>query len=106
MTALALDPQMLLANATALAARKPAPGGAGKARAQAEDFEAMYLSSMFQHMFTGAEGEGPLGNSAGVGAWRSFLTDAYAKTVVKAGGVGIADHVYRSLIAQQEARAR
>jgi Rod binding domain-containing protein len=66
----------------------------------------MYLSSMFQHMFTGAEGEGPLGNAPGVGAWRSFLTDAFAKTVVKAGGVGIADHVYRSLIAQQEARAK
>ncbi|MGH9806615.1 MAG: rod-binding protein [Terriglobia bacterium] len=31
-----------------------------------------------------------------------MLTDQYAKAIVKAGGIGIADHVYRSLMAQQE----
>ena len=38
--------------------------------------------------------------------WRSFLTDEYSKSFAKAGGIGIADHVYRSLLAQQEARAQ
>jgi Rod binding domain-containing protein len=38
--------------------------------------------------------------------WRSFLSEQYAKTFAKAGGIGIADHVYRTLIAQQEAQAR
>jgi Rod binding domain-containing protein len=105
MASLALDPQLLIANANAaLGTRRPAPAGKDKARAQAEDFEAMFLSSMVQHMFTGTEGEGPLGSSSGV--WRSFLTDAYAKSMVKAGGIGLADQVYRSLIAQQEARAK
>jgi Rod binding domain-containing protein len=33
-----------------------------------------------------------------------LLTDEYAKTVAKSGGVGLADHVYRALIAQQEGR--
>jgi Rod binding domain-containing protein len=37
--------------------------------------------------------------------WRSFLTNEYSKTFAKAGGVGIADQVYRSLIALQEARS-
>jgi len=33
--------------------------------------------------------------------WRSFLTDQYAKTFAKAGGVGMADHVYDTLLKQQ-----
>ena len=47
----------------------------------------------------------PNGGSQGVGVWRSFLTDEYAKSFAKAGGIGIADHVYRALITQQEARS-
>jgi flagellar protein FlgJ len=73
-----------------------------KARATSVDFEAAFLSSMFGQMFTAIEGEGPFGGSAGVGVWRSFLSDEYAKSFAKAGGIGLADHVYRTLIAQQE----
>ena len=76
-----------------------------KARATAVDFESVFLSQMFSQMFTGMDGEGPFGGAGGAGVWRSFLTDEYAKSFAKAGGIGIADHVYRSLIAQQEARA-
>jgi peptidoglycan hydrolase FlgJ len=76
-----------------------------RARAQATDFEAMFLNSMFSHMFTGIDGEGPFGGAGGPGVWRSFLTDEYSKSFAKAGGVGIADQVYRTLLAQQEARA-
>jgi flagellar protein FlgJ len=75
-----------------------------KAKAAAQDFEAVFLNSMFSQMFTGIDGEGPFGGGAGTGVWRSFLTDEYAKTTAKAGGIGIADHVYRELLAQQEAR--
>jgi peptidoglycan hydrolase FlgJ len=76
-----------------------------KARATAVDFESVFLSQMFSQMFSGMDGEGPVGGAGGAGVWRSFLTDEYAKSFAKAGGIGIADHVYRSLIAQQEARA-
>ena len=78
--------------------------GKAKAHAAAQDFEAVFLNSMFQQMFTGVEGEGPFGGSGATGVWRSLLTDEYAKSFAKAGGIGIADQVYRSLIAQQEAR--
>ena len=73
-----------------------------KAKAAAQDFEAVFLNSMFQQMFTGIEGEGPFGGSGATGVWRSFLTDEYAKSFAKAGGIGIADQVYRSLISHQE----
>jgi Rod binding domain-containing protein len=76
-----------------------------KARAAAEDFEAVFLNTMFSQMFTATEGEGPFGGSKETGVWRSLLTDEYSKSFAKSGGIGIADHVYASLLAQQEARA-
>jgi Rod binding domain-containing protein len=75
-----------------------------KAKATAQDFEAVFLNQMFQQMFTGINGEGPFGGGPGVGVWRSFLTDEYAKSFAKAGGVGIGDQVYRELIARQSAQ--
>jgi len=58
----------------------------------AQDFEAVFLNSMFQNMFTGISGEGPFGGSGAVGVWRSMLTDEYSRSFAKGGGIGIADH--------------
>ena len=77
-----------------------------KARAAAQDFEAVFINSMFTHMFTGIDGDGPFGGGGAGGVWRSFLTEEYAKTFAKAGGIGLADHVYSSLIAQQAAASK
>jgi peptidoglycan hydrolase FlgJ len=89
----------------AIAAKLP-PGVAAKARATATDFEQVFLNSMFSQMFTGLDGDGPFGGGKATGVWRSFLTDAYAKNFAKAGGIGLGDHIYGALIAQQEARAK
>ena len=96
-----LSPLDLL-NINPPAAGKPSATGNARMRAAAHDFEAVFLNSMFQHMFAGVDGEGPFGGQGATGVWRSVLTDQYAKSIAKAGGVGIADHVYRSLLAQQE----
>jgi Rod binding domain-containing protein len=101
--ALALDPT-LAANALGAAKAGAPKGGRGDLRAQAQDFEAAFLSTMFQQMYSGLEGDGPMGNSTGVGVWRSFLTDEYSKSFAKKGGIGLADHVHRSLLALQEAK--
>ncbi len=84
---------------------KAAAGKKDKSRAAAEDFEAVFLSNMFSQMFTDTAGEGPVGGGAGTGVWRSFLTDEYAKSFAKSGGIGLADHVHRTLLAQQEKSA-
>jgi peptidoglycan hydrolase FlgJ len=75
-----------------------------KARATAQDFEAMFLNAMFGQMFASV-GNGPYGGGHAAQVWRSFLTDEYAKTFAKKGGIGIADQVYGSLLQQQEARS-
>ena len=90
----------------ALQRAKAALATTSKTRGAAQDFEAVFLNSMFQQMFTGIDGEGPFGGGPAMNVWRSLLTDEYSKSFAKAGGVGIADHVYSSLIAAQEARAR
>jgi peptidoglycan hydrolase FlgJ len=77
-----------------------------KARAAAEDFESVFLNSMFSQMMTKVEGDGPFGGSQASGTWRSFLVNEYSKSFAKAGGIGLAKHVYNALIAQQEARAK
>lgn len=76
-----------------------------KAKSASEDFEAVFLNNMFQQMFTATDGEGPFGGSGATGVWRSFLTDQYARSFAKAGGIGIAGAVYNTLLAQQEIRS-
>jgi peptidoglycan hydrolase FlgJ len=73
----------------------------GKAKAAAQNFEAMFLNTMFQQMQTGIDGDGPFGGSGALKVWRSFLTNQYATTFAKAGGIGIANQVYQELLRQQ-----
>ena len=74
---------------------------AAKAKATATDFEAMFLNSMFSQMTSGLKGDGPFGNTPGTGVWRSMLTEQYSKSFAKAGGIGVSDAVFRTLIMQQ-----
>jgi hypothetical protein len=85
---------------------KISPALASKMRGVAQDFEQVFLNSMFSQMFTGADGDGPVGGSQATGVWRSFLTDEYAKNFAKAGGIGLGDQIYRELIAQQAAASK
>jgi len=77
-----------------------------KAWSTAQDFESVFLNSMFQNMFTGIDGEGPFGGGGGTGIWRSFLTQEYAKSFAKTGGIGLTPHIYQSLMAHQEASTK
>src|SRR2546427_6666456 len=80
---------------------KVSPEAQKKTRAKAQEFEAMFLNSMFSQMTSGLKGEGPFGDTPGTGVWRSMLTEQYSKNFAKAGGVGVATEVYRTLIMQQ-----
>jgi flagellar protein FlgJ len=88
----------------AKALTKVAPQAQAKAKSTATDFEAMFLNSMFAQMTSGLKGEGPFGDTPGTGIWRSMLTEQYSKSFAKAGGVGISNEVYRTLILQQAKR--
>jgi flagellar protein FlgJ len=89
----------------ALPTTNVSPAVAAKARAKAQDFEAVFLNSMFGHMFAHVN-EGPYSGGEAAKTWRSFLTEEYSRNFAKAGGIGIADSVYKQLIAVQEARTK
>jgi peptidoglycan hydrolase FlgJ len=89
--------------ASALA--KVSPEAQKKAKSQAQDFEGVFLNSMFSQMTSGLKGDGPFGDTVGTGVWRSMLTDQYSRSFAKAGGIGISNEVYRTLILQQANRA-
>lgn len=93
------DPQL------AEALTKVSPEAQNTTRAKAQDFEAMFLNSMFSQMTAGIKGDGPFGDTPGTGVWRSMLTDEYSKSFAKAGGVGVSNDVFRTLILQQANRA-
>ena len=81
------------------------PQAQAKAKGTATDFEAMFLNQMFSQMTSGLKGDGPYGDTEGTGVWRSMLTEQYSKSFAKAGGVGISNDGYRTLILQQANRA-
>ena len=85
----------------AAALQKVSPKQQARAQKTATDFEAMFLNSMFSQMTSGLKGEGPFGDTTGTGVWRAMLTEQYSKNFAKAGGVGVAPEVYRTLIMQQ-----
>jgi flagellar protein FlgJ len=85
----------------AAALDKVSPQVKAKAQTQAQNFEGMFLNSMFSQMTSGLKGEGPFGNTVGTGIWRSMQIEQYSKSFAKAGGVGIAKNIYRTLIMTQ-----
>jgi Rod binding domain-containing protein len=93
------DPQL------ADALSKVSPEAQKKTRAKAQEFEAVFLNSMFSQMTTGVKGDGPFGDTPGTGIWRSMLTDEYSKSFAKSSGIGISNDVFRTLILQQASRA-
>lgn len=85
--------------------RLAAPGTIeAKARKSAEDFEGVFLQTMVQEMLSGLGKDGPLGQGEAGGAWRSLLVQEYATTMAHSGGVGVADSVYRDILALQKAK--
>jgi flagellar protein FlgJ len=105
MTPLAIDPNAYVIPYGAPARLRAIGTPGDKTRKQAEDFESMFISSMMQHMFTGIGKEGPLGEGPSIGPWRSLLTEQYAKSFVKAGGLGLANQIYKTMQARHTAKS-
>ena len=71
-------------------------------RKVSEDFEAVFVSQMLQPMFANLGAEKPFGGGSSEGMWRSMQVEEYGKTIVKSGGIGVADSVFREMLKMQE----
>jgi Rod binding domain-containing protein len=84
---------------------KKAAAGAKEAetRKTAQDFETMFMEQTLERMTESTGEEGPLGeNGPGGAVYKSMLAKEHAKSIVKTGGLGIADQVYRQMMLLQE----
>jgi Rod binding domain-containing protein len=93
------------ARAKVAKAQQAQPSGHSHAEIEkaAQDFEAVFLSQMLQHMFKGVD-PSPMTDGAGEEIYQSMLVDEYGKILAQAGGVGVADHVKREMLKMQESR--
>lgn len=81
------------------------PQSAGRApdptqlRAKAEEIEVAFLSEMLRHAGLGAEG-GSFSGGIGEEQFASFLREEQARAIVAAGGLGLTETVFQSLMAK------
>jgi peptidoglycan hydrolase FlgJ len=69
-----------------------------------EDFEAFFLSQVFENMFAGVGTDTLFGGGNAESVYRSLLLQQYSKVAAKSGGVGIADAVQREILRAQETK--
>ena len=82
----------------------PSPAETAKRAAIAKaskDFESSFLSVMLGQMFKDVNTSAPFGGGPGEDAFKSFMTDAMAKQVVKSGGIGLAATVQKEMLKLQ-----
>ena len=82
---------------------RKAGGGKGDAAIEkaAQEFEAVFLSQMMEHMFAEVDLT-PGQESPGDDIYKSLLIDEYSKLMARSGGIGVADHVKREMLRVQE----
>lgn len=72
-------------------------------RAQADDFEAMFLEQMLGQVFAASGDEGTFGEAGpGSDVYRSMLVTEYAGMMARGGGIGLSDQIYSELLKMQE----
>ena len=76
-----------------------------KIKSVSSEFESVFLNNMLEEMFAGVGEDDPFGNSEGAATWRSLRTEEFGRAISRAGGIGLAEHVERHLIALQESQS-
>jgi peptidoglycan hydrolase FlgJ len=73
----------------------------GQIAKTAQDFEASFLSVMLQSMFQGVKQQEPFGGGQGEEMFKSFMSEAMAKQMAKAGGIGLSQSVQAEMLKMQ-----
>ncbi len=75
-----------------------------KIQETAKDFEAVFLSQMLSHMFSGIKSDGIFGGGQAEEIYRSMMINEYGKQIADAGGLGIADEIAKFMLEVQEGK--
>jgi len=90
---------------TAMMAARGAPEAKapGKTAESAKEFEAMFLSEMLNHMFSGLEVDPMFGGGHGEEMFRSMMVQEYGRIMAGGrNGIGIADEVQKMMLQMQQ----
>jgi flagellar protein FlgJ len=68
-------------------------------RAVAQDLEAAFLAEMLKHAGFGGSNDS-FGGGVGEAQFASFLTQEHARLLAERGGIGLAENIYRALVAR------
>ena len=72
-------------------------------RDTAEQFESFFLQTVLESMTQTIGAEDAIGNGGNAEKiWRSQMNEHFAAAITQSGGIGIADSVYKELVALQE----
>ncbi|WP_394341906.1 rod-binding protein [Rhodobacter viridis] len=93
--AIPMDIRAVTAAATSAASDGKAKDEAAL-RHKAQDLEASFLAEMLKYTGLG-KSEGGFDGGVGEEQFSSFLVDEYANKMVKAGGIGLAESIFKSL---------
>jgi peptidoglycan hydrolase FlgJ len=101
------DSQFLAQANNALAAGRSLPNARHaqnlrQARKVSQEFEAVFIGQMLQPMFQNINAAEPFGGSPSEKMWRSMQVDEYGKAFARAGGIGLADAVFKEILKAQE----
>lgn len=81
----------------------PGPRDLAALRARAAELEAVFLAEMLGHAGLGhaglGEGAGGFGGGIGEAQFASFLRQEQATAMVRAGGIGLAESIFRAMSA-------
>ncbi len=70
----------------------------------AREFEAMFLSQMFSHMFSSIKTDPYFGGGTGEEMFKSLMVDEYGKMMSRNGGIGLSHAVQSAMIEAQQKR--
>lgn len=73
-----------------------------KAFEKAREFEAVFLTTFVEQMFSGIKTDGPFGGGHAEKTYRSFLSQEYGRSLAESGGIGITNQIYSEILKAQE----
>ncbi len=81
----------------------PSGGGQEALRKASRELEAVFLAEMLSQGGLGKSAQ-RMGGGIGEEQFSSLLVQAQAREIVRAGGIGLADVLFRQLMARQDGR--
>ena len=82
------------------------PMTAERAKQVATEFESMFIGQMLEHMLSGESmGDSLFGSSESDEIYQGMMVEQYSKAITRSGGIGIAQHIERTLIERSRASA-